>query len=441
MVHVQGAGTGGSNVSKTQWTFMCYMAGDNSLSAAADNDLAEMRQVGSTKDVNIVVEIDRAGNNQTWRYKVERNGEGELREKLPETDSGDPETLFKFVEWAQAKYPAEHYCLVIWNHGGGWEPSEMDRIARHVGTVSYSGRETVARTGSELRRSLFRPTIEQVYRLPTVHQRAIASDDGTGHSLDTVELGKVMARLRGVLGQPIDVLGLDACLMSSLEVAWELKESVRYMVGSLDNEPNDGWPYDEILGQLTMVPDVSSLAFAASITYLYAQSYTSHNRNITQSAFDLSKIDDLEMPLGCLSKALLKDMAGVRGQMYRAQTRSVSFWASTLWDLGDWCHELRNLNPSQHVDHATKCVMDALDVGGFVIANEHQGQAVRNVSGLSIYLPPETKRISPYYDDLAFAKDMPWQSVLYAYHNGGREEPEPRGGPQEESPWLEHQQV
>ena len=45
-----------------KWTFMVYMAGDNSLSNAGDNDLAEMRKVGSTPDVNMLVEFDNAGN-------------------------------------------------------------------------------------------------------------------------------------------------------------------------------------------------------------------------------------------------------------------------------------------------------------------------------------------------------------------------------------------
>ena len=37
---------------RAKWTFMLYMAGDNNLSSAGDADLAELRQVGSTPDVN-----------------------------------------------------------------------------------------------------------------------------------------------------------------------------------------------------------------------------------------------------------------------------------------------------------------------------------------------------------------------------------------------------
>lgn len=57
-------------------------------------------------------------------------------------------------------------------------------------------------------------------------------DDGTGHSLDTIELGKVLAKATVVLGQPIDLLGMDACLMSSLEVAYQVQPYVHCLVGS-----------------------------------------------------------------------------------------------------------------------------------------------------------------------------------------------------------------
>ncbi len=45
-----------------EWTFAVYLAGDDNLSDAGDQDLAEMRSVGATDEINIVVEFDNAGN-------------------------------------------------------------------------------------------------------------------------------------------------------------------------------------------------------------------------------------------------------------------------------------------------------------------------------------------------------------------------------------------
>ena len=56
-------------------------------------------------------------------------------------DSGNPETPLGFVRWCHNRYPAERYALVLWNHGGGWAPAEVDRMAREARTQGYSPRE------------------------------------------------------------------------------------------------------------------------------------------------------------------------------------------------------------------------------------------------------------------------------------------------------------
>jgi hypothetical protein len=51
----------GSNAGgQANWTFMVYMAGDNNFDGAALRDIAEMARAGSTKDVNILVQLDRS---------------------------------------------------------------------------------------------------------------------------------------------------------------------------------------------------------------------------------------------------------------------------------------------------------------------------------------------------------------------------------------------
>ena len=42
------------------WTFIVYVAGDNDLEPFVINDLMEMQAVGSTDQVSIVVQVDRA---------------------------------------------------------------------------------------------------------------------------------------------------------------------------------------------------------------------------------------------------------------------------------------------------------------------------------------------------------------------------------------------
>jgi hypothetical protein len=42
-----------------EWTVMIYLDADNNLESAGINDINEMEMVGSTTDVNIVVQVDR----------------------------------------------------------------------------------------------------------------------------------------------------------------------------------------------------------------------------------------------------------------------------------------------------------------------------------------------------------------------------------------------
>ena len=47
--------------SRKKWTFMLFMAADNNLEGGTSIDINELETIGSTKDVNFVVQLDRIG--------------------------------------------------------------------------------------------------------------------------------------------------------------------------------------------------------------------------------------------------------------------------------------------------------------------------------------------------------------------------------------------
>ena len=126
-----------------EWTVMVYLDADNNLESVGIDDINEMEMVGSTSEVNIVVQVDRipysvlASSNQgyaddisngnwttTRRYYVTQDFNpilinSPLKIDLGELNMGDPQTLVDFASWAAINYPAKKYLLVIWNHGGG----------------------------------------------------------------------------------------------------------------------------------------------------------------------------------------------------------------------------------------------------------------------------------------------------------------------------------
>ena len=408
---------------KAKWTFMVYLAGDNNLSTAGERDLAEMRQVGSTDAVNVVAEFDRIGeDHETERYLIQRDGVDERVESLGETDCGDPQVLLGFVDWAAREYPAERFALILWNHGGGWEPSEVERIARGVGATDYGAGEATERSSSPLGRAFFRTTWETILSLDSVRARAICSDDGSGHSLDTIELGRVLEEAVETLGQPLDLLGMDACLMSNLEVAYQVRPTVKYIVASEENEPNNGWPYDRVLRYLVDNPDAETAELARHIVEAYVDSYveTGYSGPVTQSALDLSQVEVLAEPLDVLSDALVPRMGDAKREIGEALYRtSASFWRGTLWDVAHFCQELAAETEDEETREASLAVKAALqpEDSTFVFAEGHHGEKVAHCGGTTIYLPPRIMhKVSQYYGDLNYAQAHRWLAMLESYH-------------------------
>lgn len=406
--------------SKAKWTCMVYLAGDNNLSPAADVDLKEMRSVGSTKDVNIIAQVDRAAGQGSMRYCIQCDGKGEKPEPLGEMDSGDPKTVTDFVSWTAANYPAERYALILWNHGGGWEPSEMDRIARAAGTPDYSPREATERSATPLARTLFRTSLKKIFSLSSPAERAICSDDGSGHSLDTVELGNVLDQAVKTLGQPLDLLGMDACLMSNLEVAYQVQPYAKYMVASEEGEPNNGWPYDAVMRKLAEDADLPTAKLAEHIVHEYIKSYVDigYDGPVTQAACDLSKVRDVVDPLDKLADALIAHMPDTANEVWKAQKNSARFWHNTLWDISHFCEELTKGTSDNSVRQAAQDVNAALQSGPgrFVIAESHNGARVEHCAGSTIYLVAPITDISQYYGDLDYARKHRWLPFLKAYH-------------------------
>src|SRR5262245_25010890 len=166
---------------RKQWNVMVYLAGDNNLDSAGVADLQEMKTIGSTDQVAIVAQFDRSGARRTTNRYVLQKGSTlaeDLVTSLGETNTGDPAVLRDFVTWAVTTQPARHYMLVIWNHGSGWDDSNLyagDYFSGATPPVVRKGRVLAAPAGpaagppvrsgtvraaiKRARRSLFQTTV------------------------------------------------------------------------------------------------------------------------------------------------------------------------------------------------------------------------------------------------------------------------------------------
>jgi Clostripain family len=308
------------------WTFMVYMAGNNSLSGAAATDLREMQKIGSSDHLKVLAFVKQT-NKRARRVLVTKGGHDES-ETLPEnTDSGAPQTVVDFVRWAVKKAPAERYALVLWNHGGGWSPDDFDQLYQHVrgGKTDAAHRHESNRLSTrKLSRAVFTSTISTVLALESADERAICSDDVTGHSLDTIEVGRILDTVRKEIGKPLDLFGMDACLMSTLEVAYQVRGSARTIVGSEELEPGAGWCYDAILGDLAATPTMDGAALGKAVVQRYVTSYRNRPSQwpVTQCAVDPARIEPFAKTVDALVAALRTRLPGAWSDILKAQART-----------------------------------------------------------------------------------------------------------------------
>lgn len=247
-----------------KWTVMVYMGADNGMSDQSYVDLQEMMRVGSTADVNIIVQVDHPASD-SWpgarRLRIEK-GQSSLLDELGEQDMADPGTLRDFVRFTRDLYPAENYLLVLWDHGSGWQKDQGVR----------RGSSPLNRDGSLL------------YDLSSGHAMSVAGGD----------LKKAMAEVRMALGRNVSVLAFDACLMQMLEVMYEVKDAADIGVGTEDLMPFNGFPYQEFLSLLVNQPTQSPRAYAAALPQLFVNSYNQGSQGdeeVTLSALDLTRLE------------------------------------------------------------------------------------------------------------------------------------------------------
>ena len=189
-------------------TIMVYMCATDleSQSGMATADLNEMLYAQDSDKLNVVVET---GGTSQWRnsvisattnqrYRVTAKGLELIQDALGRRSMVDPGTLADFIQYTKAKYPADRYMLVLWDHGGG---------------------------------SLTGYGYDQNFKN------------------DSMTLDELSTALKNG-GCVFDVIGFDACLMSTLETAVALEPYADYMIASEETEPGIGWYYTGWLSTL-----------------------------------------------------------------------------------------------------------------------------------------------------------------------------------------------
>jgi len=199
-------------------TVMVYINGSDLESEAgeATTDIGEMLDSGIGDNVNVIIQTmgtrewqDYGISSKTAQtYKVDNGRLELLRDDLGQLDCTSSGTLSEFVGFCKNNYPADRYFFVFWDHGGG-----------------------------------------PVYGFG--YDEWQSSDD----SLTLAEMASAFSEHSDVR---FDIIGMDCCIMASMETLYALAPYCKYALLSEDFESGLGWSYTSWMKELEQNPGIAT---------------------------------------------------------------------------------------------------------------------------------------------------------------------------------------
>ncbi|MBQ3406100.1 MAG: hypothetical protein IJH11_02530, partial [Lachnospiraceae bacterium] len=362
----------GAKNKKKEYSVFVYMVGSD-LEASygyATRDMQEMEESGIDFDTNNLVIY--AGGSRLWKSDIPSNQnnvldmslEGEERVVAATghtSDMGAPETLAAFLEYAVEYYPAEHYALIFWDHGGG-------SIYGYGNDTLYSGDSLL------------------LSEMDSVLAASPFGENGSAH---------------------LDWVGFDACLMSTAENAVIWSKYADYLVASEETEPGDGWCYSflDVLNEKNAAEDIGKAIVDAYRDYYEEKRTPLNDPDITLALMDLRKTGALVDSIDALVSNMEEGIAEHSfPELARSRTNTKMFGLrdsrATAYDLLD-IRDLAQKMTEQYPDAAndvTKALQEMI---------VYSTDEVEGACGLSMYFPGENREL---YE--AVSADENWNSYI-----------------------------
>lgn len=362
--------------SKAYCTVLVYMDGsdlESDYGAAAD-DLQEMEQAVQAAgmesgSLRVVVE---AGGASQWQYEPMQNkeygrfcisSEGiQQEEELEIRNMGSADTLTDFINYGVQSYPAEHYGLVLWNHGAG--------------QIEGFGRD---------------------------NQFAAAS-----LPLESIKDAMEASAMKS----SFDFVSLDACLMGNLELVSLLRDKTDYLIVSEELEPQNGYDYDWLraIGKERKEPSASfGKAVGEAMISSYEESYADNDYKLTLSLIDVDAYDAfhdtfhqvVESVLNHADEDLYRQLGQMRKELQGFGSRQEGM-VSEIVDVMDLVEVIGTLQENQEL-----CRLAEEQFRQMVPEKVTKGYQ-EEPCGLSIYLPSGANEWlqddMAVYDEISFCE-------------------------------------
>lgn len=308
------------NASDT-YTLMLYMCASDLESECgfATEDLNEIMYGYTAGNLNVIVQTGGTAewqntvvaNDRCQRYRVTEDGLELVDDSLGMQNMADSATLTDFIQYCSSNYAADHYGLVLWDHGGGV-----------VGGYGYD-------------------------------------ENFGGDSMSLTE----MSRALGDASVHLDMLGFDACLMANFETCLMAAPYADYLIASEEPEPGCGWYYTDWIGKLSENCGIPPKRYGRQIIddYITESGWDSPSMYSTLGMFDLQQVTQKLLPaLSQFSDDAVQQLsAGEYRRISQSRSNTRAVYQSELdhIDLLDYAQHSQSETADQLEQAVSDCVV------------------------------------------------------------------------------------
>lgn len=326
---------------------------------------------------------------------------------LPETNTGDPAELADFCAWSERTCPSERHALVLSGHGLAFQ----DNV-----TQSYYGRGVTGAPVFRRPKSLF------------VSKPLISAGFGTRAVLMDQSDFLTVPELRGALGDAadayarrrFDVVVFDACLMSNIELLYELRAVASAIVGAVDEISGEGLNLAGAARRLDAIGDPQALT-PALIAESFVDAYAPGSDSDTCIAvvLDRALLETGVEAFARFASLFTREIQAndhlahlCRDALAISSRALVRYKSKSLADLNAVALALRETGLSHEALAALDAAMRAFAA---LVSGGKFGADYANALGISVFAPSSQDQLrinAVDYRELEFARRTRWLDAL-----------------------------
>jgi len=331
----------------TKRTILVYMAADNNLYRQTRNDINEMLNVSIPNEYNLLVYID-TPNNNPYLLKIRKGKIDTLKQYAPQ-NSASKQILKSVIEETFSWFPAESYGLILWSHGTGWLPNGV-----------YNDLKKTRSFGKDI-----------------------------GEEMEIEDLANA-------LPENLDFIIFDACLMSGIEVLYQLRNKAKIIIASPTETLATGFPYEKTIPFL-ILPKPNYAEIASS----YMEYYKNISNNLQSASIAIIDTRQLEV-LADLVKKAIKEEANLVCPNREFIQRYDSKDPALFFDFEDYIEHI--------ISNKNNLMAFKKQVSKTVIYNDFTPYfldefSIEKSCGIGIYIPFENDVLFGQYSSLEWYKD------------------------------------